>query len=100
MADFIRRAIVKKDWKGGRECAGTVSMVYDPADGRPGRGLENLLRSHARNVLSSQTHRLRNGNTLCTVTVSGRPAELQRLADRIRSLKGVMNGSFSIIAPL
>ena len=100
MADFIRRAIVKKDWRGGRDCAATVSMLYDPADPRPGRGLEKLLSANARSVLSSQMHQLRGGRTLCTVTLSGRPAELQRLADAVRALKGVTHGSFSIVAPV
>ncbi len=100
MADFIRRALVKKEWKGGRDCAGTVSIVYDPADSRPGRGLEKLIRANARSVLSSQLHPLPGGKLLCTVTVTGRPAGLQRLADALRALKGVTHGSFSIIAPL
>ena len=100
IADFIRRAIVKKEWRGGRDCAGTISVVYDPADSRPGRGLEKLLAAHAGNVLSSQSHGLRGGKTLCTVTVTGRPAQLQRLADSLRALKGVTHGAFSIIAPL
>jgi CopG family nickel-responsive transcriptional regulator len=100
MADFIRRAIVKKDWRGGRDCAATVSVVYDPADPRPGRGLEKLLSANARSVLSSQVHQLRGGRALCTVTLSGRPAELQRLADAVRALKGVTHGSFSIVAPV
>lgn len=99
MADFIRRAIVKKDWRGGRDCAATVSVVYDPADSRPGRGLEKLLRANAKCVLSSQVHQLRGGKALFTVTLTGRPAELQRLADALRALKGVTHGSFSIIAP-
>ena len=100
MADFIRRAIVKKDWKGGRECCATISIVYNPADSRPGRGLEALLRGASKNVLSAQTHLLRGGDMLCTVTVTGKPADLERLSDAMRALKGVTHGSFSIIAPL
>jgi CopG family nickel-responsive transcriptional regulator len=99
MADFIRRAIVKKVWRGGSDCAATISVVYDPADSRPGRGIETLLRANAKTVLSSQTHGLRGGRNLCTVTATGRPAALQRLADSLRALKGVTHGSFSIIAP-
>jgi len=100
MADFIRRAIVKKDWRGGRDCAATVSVVYDTSDSRPGRGLEKLLRASARNVLSSQVHQLRGGKALCTVALTGRPAELQRLADVARALKGVTHGAFNIVSPL
>ena len=100
ISDFIRQAMVKKDWKSGRECAGTVSIVYDPADSRPGRGLERLLHDHAENVLSAQTHVLRGKKILCTVSVAGRPGELENLSDALRALKGVTHGSFSIIAPL
>ena len=100
MADFIRRAIVKKDWRGGCECAGTISVVYDPAGGRPGRGVESLLLANAKSVFSAQTRPLRGGKMLCTLSVTGCPAGLQRLADALRALKGVTHGSFSIIAPL
>jgi CopG family nickel-responsive transcriptional regulator len=100
MADFIRRAIVKREWKGGCKCAGTISVVYDPADSRPARGLEFLLRGNAKNVLSVQTHILPGGKILSTASVTGHPAALQRLADAMRALKGVTHGSFSIIAPL
>lgn len=100
MSDFIRRAIAKKDWQGGRECAATVSLVYDHSDARPGRGLERLLGAHREKVLSCHSHILRNKKTLCTVTVTGRPAELQGLADSLRALKGVTHGSFSIVSPL
>jgi CopG family nickel-responsive transcriptional regulator len=100
MADFIRRAIVKKEWKAGAECAATISVVYDPADARPGRGIETLLRANAGAVLSTQTHLLKGGKALCTITVTGRPAALQRLADALRALKGVAHGSFSIVSPL
>ena len=100
MADFIRRAIVRKDRKGGRECAGTISVIYDTADSRPGRGVESILRAAAGMVLSAQSNVLRGGKLLCTVAVAGRPADMERMADAMRALKGVTHGSFSIIAPL
>lgn len=100
MSDFIRRAIVKRDWKGGRECAGTISVVYDPADSRPVQGIESLLRASAKTLLSIQTNILPGGKILSTASVTGHPAALQRLADALRALKGVTHGSFAIIAPL
>lgn len=100
MADFIRRAIVKKEWRGGRDCAGTVSVVYDPADSRPGRGLEALLRTNAKSVLSLQTNLLPGGKILVTASVVGRPAALERLADALRAVKGVTHGAFSVVAPV
>lgn len=100
IADFIRRAIVRKDWRGGKECAGIVSVFYDCAEERPGPAIENLLASNSKNVLSLQTSFLPGGKILATVSVMGHPAALERLADALRALKGVTHGSFSIIAPL
>ncbi|HNW44996.1 MAG TPA: CopG family ribbon-helix-helix protein [Elusimicrobiales bacterium] len=100
VADFVRRAMVKKDWKAGRECAGTISVHYDPADGRPARAVETVLVRQARNVAATQAVLLKNGHVLLTAAVTGKPADLQRLADELRAIKGVTHGALSIVAPL
>jgi CopG family nickel-responsive transcriptional regulator len=100
MADFIRRAVVRKDWKAGRECVGTISVYYDPADSRPSRAVEKLLISRAADVAGVQTALLSNGRVMVTASVTGKPAVLQRLADQLRAIKGVTHGAFSIVAPL
>jgi len=100
MSDFIRRAMVRKDWRGARECVGTISVAYDPADGRPAPRLQSLLVANAKNVLSVQTSILPGGKVFSTVSVIGFPAALEQLADAMRALKGVTHGSFSIVAPL
>ncbi len=100
MADFIRRAIIRKDWKSGRECAASLSLCYDPADRRPAPAIEALLLRNAANVAAVQTVLLKNGRIMLTVPVTGRPEALQRLADELRAVKGVTHGAFSIVAPL
>ena len=100
LSDFIRRAAVKKDWRGEKECAATISVAYDPSDSRPAQGIGALLVSNAKNVLSIQTNILPGGKILSTVSVTGKPGELEKLADAMRALKGVAHGSFSIVAPL
>lgn len=99
MADFIRRAIVKKDWKVGRDCAASVSVVC-AAGSRAGRELEALLLDAAGRVLSSCSHPLPGGKLMTTVFLRGKPKELQDLADAMRAVKGVTHGAFSIITPL
>lgn len=99
MADFIRRAIVKKDWKGGRECAASVSVVC-AAGSRAGRKIEDLLRAASGSVLSSCSHPLPGGKLMTTVFLRGKPKGLQELADAMRAVKGVTHGAFSIVTPL
>ncbi len=100
MSDFIRRAIVKKEWHRGQDCAGTVSVVYDPASDGPARAVEKLLVKHAASVAASQTVLLKDRRVMLTAAVTGKPADLERLADALRAVKGVTHGSFSITAPL
>ena len=100
LSDFIRRAVAKRDWRGGRECAGTISVAYDRSDMRPAQGIDSLLIANSGNVLSVQTNILPGGRIFSTVSVKGKPVELERLADSMRALKGVTHGSFSIVTPL
>lgn len=100
LSDFIRRAIVRKDWRGGRACAGTISVAYPAAEVRPGPAIGRLLAANPKSLLSMQTHLLPGGSVLCTLSVTGRPADLERLADALRAVKGVTHGSFSIVLPL
>lgn len=100
LSDFIRRAIAKKDWRGGRECAGTISVAYDRSDTRPAQEIGSLLVASSGNVLSVQTNILPGGKIFSTVSVTGKPGELERLADAMRAIKGVTHGSFSIVTPL
>ncbi len=100
LADFLRRAIVKKDWKGGRECVGTISLYYDSADSRPARAVEMLFARYAVNVAAVQTVMLKNGAIMTSASVIGKPAVMERLADALRAVKGVTYGAFSIVAPI
>lgn len=99
MGDFIRRAVTKKDWNSGRDCAAAVSVVH-AAGSRAGLELAVLLRPASGRVMSSSSHPLPGGRLMTTVFLRGRPRELQKLADALRAVKGVSHGSFSIIAPL
>ena len=54
MADFIRRAIVKKDWTDGRECAGTISVHYPSGKNGPLAGVEEIL-SASRDCIAGMT---------------------------------------------
>ena len=83
MADFIRRAIAKRDWKGVCRCAGTSSLVYDPFDSRPVPGIESLVGANPKNVLSLQTNLLPGGKTLSTASVTGEPAALSAVTGRL-----------------
>ena len=100
MADFIRRAMVKKSWKAGRECAGTISVHYKAGAHSPAAAVEALLAKYAANIAAVQSIMLKHGGIMLTASVTGEPAELEKLADALRALKGVTHGAFSIVTQL
>lgn len=100
MADFIRRAVTKKEWRGGRACAGTISVYYKAGKNSPSPLVEEILTANTACIAAIQTAILGNGNVLLTASVTGKPDRLEKLADSLRALKGVTHGSFSVIAPV
>jgi len=99
IGDFVRRALVKKEWNNGTQCMGTVSLAFLPEDKGALSEISKLLRARAELVLSCQLFDAGKGGMFAVVAVKGRPAKLQQLADALRGLKGVKHGHFAITAP-
>lgn len=100
VADFIRRAIVKKDWKIGKDCAGTVSVLYEVGNKDAAYEVEKILLSNKENICGMQKVFLKDAHTILTISVVGKPDKLQNIADSLRSVKGVTHGSFSIVSAI
>lgn len=100
MADFIRRAIVKKEFRRGASCVGTVSIMYDAGRKSPAAELEDVLVANSKLIVSQQTVFINRKSALLVIAVLGRPVELQEFADSLRAVKGVTHGSFSIVSDM
>lgn len=100
MADFIRRAIVKKEYKDGADCVGIIAVLYESGKKSPSLDIENILENNKASIKNAQTTFLKNGFILLNLSVVGKPKELQTLADTLRAVKGVTHGSFSIVSAL
>jgi len=96
IADFTRRAIVKKDWDLNHACAGVVSLIFRPEEKNSLQEITVLLARESDCVLSQQNFPLSGGKIFSVIAVKGKPARLQHLADLLRGLKGVESGHFSI----
>ena len=99
LADFIRRAVVKKEWKSARACAGVISLVVRPEEKNVLLQISRTAKANFSLVLSTQTFNLEAGAVFMVIAVKGSPAKLEKLADTLRGLKGISYGSFSITAP-
>ena len=99
ISDFVRRALARRQWAHNRECAGVISIFYREGSAAIAGKMEKIKASNAANIISWQSSLL-EGNVFTAISVRGRPPVLEKLADSLRGVKGVRNGSFSLAAPL
>ena len=100
MADFIRRAIAKKEFKTGRPCAAVISVMYPTGKKSPALEVEAVLEKHRKLALSHNTVFPEDGLAMLAVSAVGQADALQQFADTLRAIKGVTHGSFSIVSSL
>ncbi len=95
--DLIRNQLVEMEWEqGDEEVAGTITLIYD----HHVRGLSNLLLEVQHDyhdlILSTMHLHLDHHNCLEVLAVQGVTKEIQEIAERLISVKGVKHGQLTI----
>ncbi|MGI6307597.1 MAG: nickel-responsive transcriptional regulator NikR [Dethiobacteria bacterium] len=95
--DLIRNQLVEMEWEqGDEEVAGTITLIYD----HHVRGLSNLLlevqHDYHNLILSTMHLHLDHHNCLEVLAVQGVTKEIQEIAERLISVKGVKHGQLTI----
>ncbi len=96
LRDLIREKIVKKEWIGNKEVAGTISIVYDHHKRDLLNSLADMQHKFHHLVVSTQHIHLDHDNCLEIVVVKGNPREIEKLAYKMRSAKGIKHGALSM----
>ena len=94
--DLIREDLVKKEWIEGKEVAGAITLVYDHHKGELVSKLTDIQHKFHDAIISTQHIHLDPANCLEIVVVKGRPKEVEKLAQKLRSTKGVKHGSLTM----
>jgi CopG family nickel-responsive transcriptional regulator len=91
LAELIRAALVEHELAGdpSRVVAGTITLVYDGGRGSLRNRLAAIQRRYLKEVISSQHVFLEREHSLEVLLVQGPGHRLERLADELRSAKGV-----------
>jgi CopG family nickel-responsive transcriptional regulator len=91
LAELIREALVEHELAGdpARVVAGTLTLVYDGGRGSLRNRLAAIQRRYLKEVISSQHVFLEREHSLEVLLVQGPGQRLERLADELRSVKGV-----------
>ncbi|MEW6102243.1 MAG: nickel-responsive transcriptional regulator NikR [bacterium] len=95
--DLIRESLVKREWMTDeREVGGAVVLVYNHHRRELVNKLTDIQHGEHKLILSSQHIHLDHNNCLEIIAVKGMPKEVERLAFRLKSTKGVKYGSLSM----
>jgi len=94
--DLIRQELVQKQWQGGGEIAGAITLIYDHHKRELVNKLMDIQHDFGELIISSQHIHLDHNNCLEIIAVKGSAKEAQKLADSLKSVKGVKHGTLSM----
>lgn len=94
--DLIRQELVQKQWQAGGEIAGAITLIYDHQRRELVNKLMDIQHDFGNIIISSQHIHLDHHNCLEIIAVKGSPKEAQKLADSLKSVKGVKHGTLSM----
>jgi len=96
IGDLIRENLVRKEWVEGNEVLGAITLVYNHHKRELVNRLTDVQHSFHELIISSQHIHLDENNCLEIVVVKGKPSDVEELACRLKSAKGVKHGALSM----
>ncbi len=95
LRDLIRQYLLQKEIESDAEVAGAITLVYDHHVPNLSNKLDDLQHSHFQKVLSKTHIHLDHHNCLEVILLKGKRSEIEQLAERIISAKGVKHGKLT-----
>ena len=95
--DLIRRELISGEWQNpANEVVATITFVFDHHVRGLAERLVELQHDYPGNIIVATHVHLDHHNCLETLIARGKAGEIQDLADRIQSVKGVKHAALSI----
>ena len=94
--DLIRQELVKEEWAKSGEVVGAITLVYDHHKRELVNKLTDIQQDFQGTIISTQHIHLDHDNCLELVAVKGPAADITKLADTLKSVKGVKHGTLSM----
>lgn len=94
--DLIRQELIKKEWNEGDDVAGAITLIYDHHRRDLLNKITDLQHDFQKVIISTQHIHLDHDNCLEIVAVRGKPTDVIRLADMLKSIKGVKHGTLNM----
>lgn len=94
--DLIRQELVEKQWAFGEEIAGAITLTFNHHKRELVNKLMAIEHDFGAIIISSQHIHLDHNNCLEIIALKGSPKDAQKLADNLKSVKGVKHGTLSM----
>ena len=95
--DIIRKnLIIEKNKDPNLESIGTLTMIYDHHAGNLTNRLLDMQHDHTNEIISTTHIHIDHHNCLEVLVLKGKTGNIQKLADKIKSLKGIKHGELVI----
>ena len=95
--DIIRKNLITERTEDpNTEAIGTLTMIYDHHAGNLTNKLLDLQHHHYKEILTTTHIHVDHENCLEVLVLKGKTGNIQRLADNIKSLKGIKHGELVI----
>ena len=95
VGDLIRAALVQTEWQAGEDVAGAIVLVYDHHKRDILQRLTDVQHDCHDVIISTQHVHLDHDNCLEIVAVRGKPAEIEDILTRLKSVKGLKHVSLA-----
>lgn len=96
LRDLIRQELIKKEWLGGKEIAGAITLIYDHHKRELLNKITDVQHDFQRIIISTQHIHLDHDNCLEIIAIKGAAKEAQKLADTLKSIKGIKHVTLSM----
>ncbi|MDP2928129.1 MAG: nickel-responsive transcriptional regulator NikR [Candidatus Omnitrophota bacterium] len=96
--DLIRQELIQKQWQTDQEISGAITLIYDHHKRELVNKLMDIQHDFGGIIISSQHIHLDHDHCLEIVAIKGSPKQAQKLADSLKSVKGVKHGTLSMSA--
>ncbi len=91
--DLIRDFLVKEKWEeSDEEVYGSLTLIYDHEQKGISDKLTEIQHEDHTHIVSTMHIHLDKHNCMETMAIKGRPQDIRKIADRLKSTKGVKHG--------
>ena len=87
--DLVRDSLVKEEWTSNKQVSGIVSMVYNHHQRELVDKLLDVQHDYQDLIIANQHIHLDHHNCLEVIVTKGKAKDIQKIADRLKSVRGV-----------